>query len=207
MPDTTAEHWAAAYAEGDTGKSWFQGTATASLRLLERADMDPGEAVIDIGGGASTFVDGLLAAGFTDVTVLDVAAPALELARRRLGEAAGQIHWLEADALAWTPERPYRLWHDRAVFHFLTTPEQRAAYLERLTAGTTIGSTLVMGTFGPGGPTSCSGLPVERYDADRLLATLGPAWDEVARDEEVHTTPWGSEQQFTWVVARRHTAN
>jgi trans-aconitate methyltransferase len=158
-------------------------------------------AIIDVGAGASTLVDGLLADGFNDVSVLDVSAVALETTRRRIGEVDG-YQLLRADVLTWCPPRTYDLWHDRAVFHFLVHPDDRQRYLDVLRSAVRPGGHVIIATFAPDGPQQCSGLPVARYGAEDLGALLGYAFEVVEVRREEHKTPWGATQPFTWVVAR-----
>jgi trans-aconitate methyltransferase len=197
-------HWEGIYADkAEHEVSWHQDQPVMSLRLIEQAGVDPAEPVIDVGGGASHLVDHLLDRGFADVTVLDLAGAALAQAQSRLGERAEGVTWIEADATAWRPERAYRLWHDRAVFHFLTEPDDRAAYLEGLRAAVPAGGHAVIATFAPDGPERCSGLPVVRYSPEALQATLGDEFDLAAMQAEEHRTPGGHPQQFVGCLFRR----
>lgn len=197
--DRTA-HWDAAYRDADD-HSWDQRDAEVSRRLL-LAD-EPPRSVLDVGGGASPLAAELVAAGVETVTVLDVSAVALEEAAARLGDAATRVEHVVADLLTWTPARTYDAWHDRAVFHFLTDAADRDAYRERLHAAVPSGGRVVVATFAPDGPERCSGLPVARYDGEALADELGLAPDGRHVEREVHRTPWGSEQAFTWLVGRR----
>lgn len=149
-----------------------------------------------MGGGASTLVDDLLHRGWSDLTVLDIAGLAMEAAKARLRQAAERVQWLVADVTQWNPERTYDIWHDRAVFHFLTEPEQRAAYRQALEAVTAQDSIVVVATFAPDGPEQCSGLPVQRYDAAALAAEFGPAFSLLREWREEHRTPTGGNQAF-----------
>lgn len=197
-------HWDRIYQnKGEDEVSWHQERPLMSLRLMERAGLAPDAPIIDVGGGASHLVDTLLTQGYSDVTVLDLAASALDQARSRLGERAEAVTWIEADATAWQPERTYRLWHDRAVFHFLTEPADRAAYLANLEAALPVGGFAVIATFGPEGPERCSGLPVARYSPESLQATLGTRFEQVAVEAEEHRTPGGQTQQFVGCLFRR----
>lgn len=200
-----AAHWDTAYAEGAAAKSWHEPEAAASLRLLTDAGVRPEHTVVDVGGGASPLVDGLLDRGHRAVSVLDVSEAALTITCQRLGRRAGWVTWLPMDLLSWSPTRPYAAWHDRAVFHFLTTQEERAAYRSVLEQATRPGSVLVLGTFAPDGPETCSGLPVARYDADGLARELGPQWRVEQSERRVHVTPWEAKQPFTWLTARRES--
>lgn len=201
---TGARFWDQRYrATPDDELSWFQPTAAMSLRLIGELAIGLTDGVLDVGGGSSTLVDGLVAGGWSDVSVLDASAVALALARSRLPDAP--VRWIVADITTWAPDRTWTLWHDRATFHFMTTPEQRAAYLDAMAAAVPPGGAIVMATFGPDGPDRCSGQLVERYDADRLTATIGSrlAVELVAERTESHPTPGGDTQQFTWVACRR----
>ncbi len=151
--------------------SWYQPEPAMSLALIDRLRVPKGAPVVDVGGGASLLVDRLVARGYTDLTVLDVSSTALEIARRRLGDTA-PVRWLHEDLLSWQPERRYALWHDRAVFHFLTDAAERAKYLSivRQTLGDS--GALIIATFASDGPERCSGLPVARYDAEGLERLL-----------------------------------
>lgn len=198
-----AAHWDDAYDQGDTSRSWYQPQADVSLRLLGSVGVSPADAIVDVGGGASTLVDGLLDAGFTNVTVLDVSAAGMGIAQARLGERATYVHWLLADALTWRAPAPFRVWHDRAVLHFMTTAEQRDDYRAAMLAATAPGSTIILGTFGPAGPTSCSGLPVHRAGPEEMVEYLGDDFDVQRWLIEPHETPGGAAQQFLWTVALR----
>lgn len=197
-----ADHWDHAYRRrGSRGVSWYQPAPAVSLELVGLLGVARSDPVVDVGGGASTLVDALVAGGFEDVTVLDVSAVALDEARQRTGDPPG-VHWVCADVAAWRPARRYRLWHDRAVFHFMVDDADRALYLLALRAGVARGGAVVMATFAPDGPRACSGLPVARYSAGELAAVIGEDFVvEVTRTEE-HTTPDGTVQPFTWVAGR-----
>jgi SAM-dependent methyltransferase len=196
-------HWQGIYAEKAPDQvSWYRPHLDSSLALIERIAPDRATSIIDAGGGASTLVDDLLFRGYRNLTVLDVASEALLAAQRRLGEAAGQIHWLAGDLLtADLPAAAFDLWHDRAVFHFLTAPEDRAGYVRRLARALRPGGHVLVSTFGPEGPTRCSGLEVVRYDASALMAELGPRFRPVQSFTELHRTPSGATQQFVFCHA------
>ena len=183
--------------------SWHQAEPKPSLRALDRFGAGPSSSFIDVGGGASTLVDALVARGWRDVTVLDIAAPALDAAKARLGAEADKVHWEVADITEWRPSRHYDVWHDRAVFHFLTRPAQRQAYRRALVAGLSRGGLLIMATFALDGPEKCSGLPVQRYDPARLAIELGSDFRLLDGWREKHVTPWGSRQSFNWCSFRR----
>lgn len=199
----SAQHWDRAYEQGDTARSWYQRSADVSLDLL--ADIPPSASVIDAGGGASTLVDGLHRRGFADLTVLDVSETGMGIARDRLGAGAESVSWVAADLLDWQPDRTYDVWHDRAVLHFLTQPRDIERYRETLLAATAPGATVVIGAFGPDGPTMCSGLPTHRYDAQGIMTTLGPDFELATAVLADHRTPGGAEQQFQWVRATRRS--
>lgn len=203
MSDDRPEHWNRVYSEKDPSSvSWFQPEPEPSLRALDRFGAKATSSLIDVGGGASNLVDVLLEQGWRDVTVLDVAASALDRAKARLGDAANHVVWEVADVTTWHPSRRYNVWHDRAVFHFLVQAEQRTAYREALTEGLAPGGLLIMATFALDGPERCSGLPVERYDAERLASELGPSFELLEAWREEHVTPWGATQAFTWCAFR-----
>lgn len=199
----TAGHWDGVFeTKADDEVSWFQAQPTVSLRLLETW-VSPAGSLIDIGAGASTLVDGLLDAGWSDVTLLDVSAAALAKVRDRLDGRASSVEFVAADVRTWSPERTYDAWHDRAVFHFLVDPADRDRYVSMATAGVAPGGVVVLATFAADGPTSCSGLPTSRYDTEELVGVFGPAWALEHAEREEHTTPFGTIQAFTWVVLRR----
>lgn len=197
----TKQHWDEVYArKAEDAVSWFQPRPEASLALIAATGLERHEPIVDVGGGASRLVDHLLAEGHTDVTVLDVAAAALAKSRARLGKAADGVHWIVADITRWQPERRYRLWHDRAVFHFLTDPADRAAYRRALEAGLAPGGQAVIASFALDGPERCSGLPVQRYSPATLAAELGPAFNLLEQLQEEHATPAGKPQRFQYSV-------
>jgi SAM-dependent methyltransferase len=197
-------HWEGVYAtKRDNEVSWFQENPAPSLELIDLAQLPPDSAIIDIGGGASRLVDSLVARGFQNLTVLDLSASALGAARARLGAQADSIHWIVADVTAWEPRQSYDLWHDRAAFHFLTDDCARSAYVDRLKRALKPLGYVVIGTFAPTGPERCSGLPVTRYDAVSLAATLGPEFELVDSRPHGHVTPWGATQQFQFSTFRR----
>ena len=203
-PGDRADHWDATYTErGAEDVSWFQSEPHTSLALFDALGVRRDAAVIDVGGGASALVDRLVTHGYVDLTVLDISPVALDLARDRVGDAA-KVEWVVSDVLTWAPDRRYDLWHDRAVFHFLTDPDDRAAYLATLTEVVPTGA-VILATFAPDGPDTCSGLPVARYGPDEL-ADLLPDVEVVEARRDVHVTPGGVEQPFTFVAARRVAA-
>jgi trans-aconitate methyltransferase len=197
-------HWENVYREkGEYQVSWFQETPAISLELLGAVGATPRSAVIDVGGGASRLVDALVEAGYGDVTVLDLSEPAIAIAKARLGERTAAVAWSVGDVTRWEPSRSYDVWHDRAAFHFLTEASDRTAYAARLTRALRPGGHAVIGTFAMDGPERCSGLPVVRYDAARLSATLGDPFVLVETRRHEHQTPMGGTQRFQFSVFRR----
>ena len=198
------EHWEHVYqSKAADQMSWFQPEARVSLEIIKRSAPDHAAAIIDVGGGASTLVDGLLAAGYRALTVLDVAETALETTRRRVRESAAHVTWIHANVLdASLPGSAYDLWHDRAVFHFLAAASDRQRYVSQVRHAVRPGGHLLMATFAEDGPTRCSGLDVSRYSADELHAEFGAEFALVTSRREVHRTPSGAEQAFTYCVFR-----
>jgi SAM-dependent methyltransferase len=197
-------HWEKAYVEkGEHGVSWFEERPEVSLALIDEIGASPTSSLIDIGGGESHLVDVLVERGWRSVAVLDLSETALDTARKRLGDAAGNVDWIVGDVTQWWPQRTYDIWHDRAAFHFLTDPADRAAYVEQLHAGVAAGGYAIIATFALDGPERCSGLPVMRYDATGLAEAIGGAFRLVGERRHVHTTPWGSTQAFQFSVLRR----
>jgi SAM-dependent methyltransferase len=191
------EHWQRIYGKHAVDEvSWYQERPATSLALVRRAAAPPAASVIDVGGGASRLVDGLLEAGYRQVAVLDVSDTALARARARLGERAARVEWIAADVTRWRPPRTFDVWHDRAAFHFLVDPADRAAYREALAAAVPAGGHVIIGTFALDGPERCSDLPVVRYDATSLQAELGAAYRLVETLAEDHRTPSGKVQRF-----------
>jgi len=199
------KHWETIYQTKDVHSvSWFQPEARESLDLITRFAPDRTAPMIDVGGGASVLVDDLLAAGYSDVTVLDVSETALEISRRRIGDAAAKVKWIAADVTdAPLRERAYAVWHDRAVFHFLTDPGDRQAYVAQVQRTVRPGGYVLVATFAEDGPATCSGLPVVRYSAESLHSEFGPSFRLVASAHEDHHTPAGREQSFLYCLCRR----
>jgi SAM-dependent methyltransferase len=198
------QHWEQVYrTRAPEQVSWYQPEARNSLELIRRAGPDCAAAIIDIGGGASTLVDSLVDADYRDVTVLDLAPDALAIARARLGARADSVHWMTADILAAElPAARYDIWHDRAAFHFLTNPDDRARYVAQLRHALRPGGYLVMATFALDGPPRCSGLDVIRYSAESLADELGSGFELVESVREEHRTPSGAIQRFQYSLLR-----
>ena len=171
-----------------------------SLRLLELAGSTTADAVVDVGGGTGLLAATLVAGGYGDVTVLDVSAEALALAQRRCPSG---VTFIRGSVLEWAPARRFDVWHDRAVFHFLGDPAERGRYRGTLRKALRPGGLAVLGVFAADGPITCSSLPVERYGGDALAAALGDGFETITCEREVHQTPSGAEQPFTWLAARR----
>lgn len=196
---TPRDHWDDVWDKADPDQvSWFEPRPETSLHLIEASGVGQGAAVIDVGGGASLLTRQLLDRGYTDLTVLDISGSGLAAARERLGSAASDVEWIQADARRFEPSRRWDLWHDRAVFHFLTRVEDRAAYRATLERALTTDGQVILATFGPEGPVRCSGLDVRRYSDDMLAEELGPGFSLSDSILELHTTPGGATQQFLY---------
>lgn len=198
-------HWQNVYTtKAPHAVSWFQPRAERSLRLIAEAGLPPEAPIIDIGAGASLLVDELLARGHRDVTLLDVSDAALTVTRTRLGAQAAGVTFVTGDVTTVAlPAARYALWHDRAVFHFLTAAAERAAYLAQLRHALAANGQIVIATFAEDGPEKCSGLPVRRYSALALAAELGADFELEVDEREQHATPFGTTQSFTYCRFRR----
>jgi len=196
----TIGHWDRVYAAKKPDEvSWYRPHLEISMRLIASAVRDRAARVIDVGGGESTLVDDLVARGHRDVTVLDVSGKALDVARARLGDRGARVRWLQGDVTTYPLEaNAYDVWHDRAVFHFLTEPHERARYVRQVLRSVKRGGRVIVATFGPDGPTTCSGLDVVRYDATSLHGEFGSPFELVDHITEAHRTPWGTIQQFIY---------
>jgi hypothetical protein len=187
--------------KGVEAVSWYQPEPVMSLELIRLLEVDPSEPVIDVGGGASLLVDRLVQSGFGDLSVLDLSEVALDECRRRL-QGQPQVAFIHEDVLAWRPSRRFGLWHDRAVFHFLTAERDRAGYLVAMAQAVKAGGSVVIGAFAQDGPSYCSGLRVARYSPAALAGIFGPDFTVIATRREMHRTPVGATQPFTWIAAR-----
>ena len=193
------EYWDSVYERrGAGGVSWFQAVPQTSLDLIRALGTTPDTPVVDAGAGAGTLTAHLAAAGFTDLTAVDISAAAR--ARAAGPPGAAPVSWVHADLLSWRPDRRYGLWHDRAVYHFLTGDADRAAYLATLRAALRPGGIVILAAFAPGGPARCSGLPVARYSPAGLTRSLGAGFTVLAAHAEQHITPDGVIQPFSWVA-------
>jgi trans-aconitate methyltransferase len=203
---STKDHWETVYTTKDeTEVSWFQDSPSPSLELIEALKPAKDASVIDIGGGASRLVDGLLERGFRHVTVLDISQAALDLACLRVGRRASEVQWIVDDVTAWEPSRRFDIWHDRAAFHFLVEEADRAAYIARLKQALRPGGHAIIATFAPDGPEKCSGLPVYRTDAAGLAKELGEGFTLVDSRRHDHATPKNSSQRFQFSVFQRRS--
>lgn len=199
MHNERKTHWEQVYRDKSPLQvSWYQAAPTLSGDLIRAARIAADAPLIDVGGGASTLVDWLLEQGYRDITVLDISAQAHAHAQQRLGERARNIQWIEADVTRFMPPHRYRLWHDRAVFHFLTEAADRARYRAALECALEPDGEAIIGTFAPGGPERCSGLPIVQYDAQRIQAELGAGFVLLETRAETHRTPAGKEQLFNF---------
>lgn len=197
-------HWDTVYREKAPNEvSWYRPHLEKSIQLIKKAAPDRAAPIIDVGGGESTLVDDLLALGYQNVSVLDISREAIQVAQQRLGDSSACVEWLVDDiAYAALPEQRYAVWHDRAVFHFLVEPEQRAGYVRQVLRSVASDGYLVMAVFGPDGPQRCSGLEVVRHDSDLLCEHLGPRFMLVSESLEFHLTPGGKPQQFLYACFR-----
>jgi len=197
-------HWEKVYAsKSPLEVSWYQKAPTLSRQLIQASGVSREEWLIDVGGGASQLVDTLLEEGYRRVAVLDIAGAALAQAKSRLGEKADQVEWLQADITTFHPSHGYSLWHDRAVFHFLTAAADRGSYVEVLRRAVPVGGQVIIGTFAIGGPESCSGLEIVQYDAIKLGKELGTGFELQEQVDEIHLTPAGKEQKFSFFRFQR----
>jgi 2-polyprenyl-3-methyl-5-hydroxy-6-metoxy-1,4-benzoquinol methylase len=197
-------HWEHVYqSRPTTDVSWYREHLEISLQMIVKTCPDTSSPIIDIGGGSSTLIDDLLQMGYRNVSVLDISNTALENARKRLGASALQAHWIAGDILSvMLQDSSYDLWHDRAVFHFLTEPAQRAAYIESATRTIRHDGFVVLATFASDGPAKCSGLPVQRYEPEQLAAMFGQFRLLESRREQ-HGTPSGGIQSFVYVLMQK----
>ena len=198
------EHWQTVFTtKGEQEFSWFEALPAMSLQMIDAAGLGPETCVLDVGGGDSRLVDVLASRGLDCLAVLDVSGAALHRAQERLGDLAGAFTWIESDVTAAWSLKPMDIWHDRAVFHFLTTSEERATYQRHLRDTVKPGGAVIIATFAPDGPERCSGLPVARYSADALAEELGTDFILVEARRHEHQTPSGGTQPFVYARFRR----
>lgn len=199
------DHWEQVYStKASDSVSWFQAHAEMSMRLIRESGLGHDAAIIDVGAGASTLVDDLLDDGYRHVTILDLSAAALAETQQRLGMRSSSVQWRVVDiTLADFEPHSFDIWHDRAVFHFLTTDEDRRKYVHQVLRALKPGGHVIMATFGAKGPTQCSGLPVMRYEPEALHAQFGEAFVLLKHEEQMHHTPFGTDQQFVYCMCRK----
>jgi SAM-dependent methyltransferase len=197
-------HWENIYAKkAPDAVSWYRPHLERSLELIDKATPERSASIIDVGGGESTLVDDPVARGYKNITVLDISQIAIDVTKKRLGPASENIHWLAGDVTrANLAPCSYDVWHDRAVFHFLTAMRARIAYVRQVAKAVKPGGHVIVGTFGPEGPTKCSGLDVVRYDAESLHREFGVHFHLLGSSTELHHTPFGTIQQFLYCLCR-----
>jgi SAM-dependent methyltransferase len=201
-------HWEASYSKKTPEEvSWYEPRPQRSLELIQATGLGREARILDVGGGASSLAAQLLGMGYTDVTVADISPVALAHAGAKRGGDAARVAWIEADVRTHDFGRRYDLWHDRAVFHFMVSPADRADYLDVLRRTLRPGGHLIIATFGPQGPTQCSGLPVQRYSTDELVAVLGEDFALASSSLATHRTPSGASQQFLYARLLRRPAD
>jgi 2-polyprenyl-3-methyl-5-hydroxy-6-metoxy-1,4-benzoquinol methylase len=201
-------HWERIYGtKTPDAVSWYRPHLEQSLELIRRAAPTPSASMIDVGGGESTLVDDLIGQGYENITILDISRIAIEATRKRLGAVSGRVHWLIADITDTQLEYgTYDVWHDRAVFHFLTSPNARLAYVRQVVNAVRPGGHVIVSTFGPEGPTKCSGLDVVRYDVEKLHGEFGVHFRLLDSSKELHRTPFGTVQQFLYALVGQRCA-
>jgi 2-polyprenyl-3-methyl-5-hydroxy-6-metoxy-1,4-benzoquinol methylase len=197
-------HWESIYSsKAPDAVSWYRPHLDVSLYLIERCAPGCSASIIDVGAGESTLVDDLVSQGYQELTVLDVSQTAIEATKQRLGRSADDVHWMLGDITQMSlPPQSFDVWHDRAVFHFLTDPTQREAYVRSALNAVRPGGHVIVSTFGPEGPAKCSGLDVIRYDVEALHREFGRRFRIEESATEVHRTPWGAAQQFVYCCCR-----
>lgn len=204
MDFDSKQHWEKVYQEKEPGQvSWYQAQPNISLELIALSGINEAGRIIDVGGGSSILVDKLLDKGFNNIAVLDISAKAIEHAKKRLGKQAERVTWIEADITKFELPQQYDLWHDRAVFHFLTNPLDRKKYIEEMEKAVKPGGHIIIAAFSLEGPLKCSGLDVERYDVQKMKKELSGSFELVKNVDEVHMTPWNKEQKFLYCYLRR----
>lgn len=203
MGKATQNHWNTIYRTKDPNQvSWTQEIPKTSLDFIHSFGLTKTAKIIDIGGGESKLVDYLLAEGFENITVLDISAQALDKAKKRLGDKAEKINWVVSDITEFQPDTTFDVWHDRATFHFLTTSEQVAKYID--TARNSVAGFLAIGTFSDNGPEKCSGLQIKKYSEEKLIAELQNGFDKLRCITEDHITPFDTTQNFLFCSFKRH---
>lgn len=199
----STEHWDAAYTPGDLDRGWYQPRAIVSMELLARCDVAPDAAIVDVGSGASVFLDDALGAGYANLTAVDLSLVGMAISQSRLGAQAASVRWVHADVCTWEPATTFQVWHDRAVLHFLLDEARRLEYRETLLRATAPGSWALIGSFSQSGPPMCAGLPVRGASASDLAEFLGKDWHAVDTEDHTHVRPDGDTQSYVWVRAQR----
>lgn len=204
METTRKQHWETIYTTKKFEEvSWYQPKPEYSLSLLDEYQAKSTDAIIDIGGGDSFLVDFLLDRSFEDISVLDISENALQRAQNRLANTATKVHWIASDITQFEPKRTYDFWHDRAVFHFLTQPEDVKAYATNAAKGIKSGGILIVGTFSENGPLKCSGIEIKQYNEASMKAVFEADFEPLKCSNHLHTTPMNTEQHFIFCVFRR----
>jgi len=192
-------HWQTIYEQKQSSEvSWFQTNPVVSMQLIANCGLGNSAPIIDVGGGASVLADHLLEQGYTQLSVLDISAAALATSQKRLGDKASAVGWIESDITAYRPDSQFELWHDRAVFHFLTDATDRHSYVNALKHALPVNGHLIIASFAIGGPEKCSGLPIVQYDASKLAVELGTGFKLIEERTEKHITPAQREQAFAY---------
>lgn len=192
-------HWQTIYEQKQSSEvSWFQTNPVVSMQLIANCGLGNSDPIIDVGGGASVLIDHLLEQGYTQLSVLDISAAALATSQKRLGDKANTVAWIESDITSYRPDSQFALWHDRAVFHFLTDATDRHSYVTALKHALPVNGHLIIASFAIGGPEKCSGLPIVQYNASKLVAELGPGFKLIEERTEKHITPAQREQAFAY---------
>jgi len=203
MDNTTKKHWETVYETKDSSQvSWTQSVPKTSLNFIHSFGLTKTAKIIDVGGGDSKLVDYLLDEGFEDVTVLDISAKSLDKAKLRLGEKAQKVNWIVSDITTFRPATTFDIWHDRATFHFLTTAEQAAKYMD--IARKAVKGYLIIGVFSDKGPKKCSGLDIKQYNEETLITAVQNGFEKLSCITEDHLTPFGTKQNFLFCSFKRH---
>ncbi|MCP4634313.1 MAG: class I SAM-dependent methyltransferase [candidate division Zixibacteria bacterium] len=202
---STKKHWENIYIKNAPSKvGWYQEYPTVSLKIIENSGISPEQSIIDIGGGASCLVDCLIDKEYKNITVLDLSEASLKISMKRLGKRAENIQWCATDITSWDSSIKYNLWHDRAMFHFLTSEDERKQYINSLNRNLLIGGHLIIATFAPDGPPKCSGLNIVRYDADKISSAIGNNFKLLEVINDTHITPGGIEQKYLYFYFKRN---
>jgi SAM-dependent methyltransferase len=205
---SSQQHWEAVYrGRAPELVTWYQEHPALSLSFIAATGLGSGAGVVDVGGGCSLLTDYLIDQGYTNITVLDLSSIAMGYARQRLGDRAEEVTWIEGDVLEYRFHTTFDVWHDRAVFHFLTDPADQERYVDSLNDAVPIGGHVIIATFGLDGPETCSGLPVQRYGPEMLRQTLGPGFETVGFQTEIHHAPTGVAQQFLYGHFQRRSTD